>query len=282
MSDSRMMELIKSMEGKGDRLRQEILMQELNKREWLYLLQSYVYAEEEGQNVIVDVVHQDRPETVLLVAHYDRFFQSPAANDDASACAIMIDVAEKLRGASLNRNVRMVFFDDEEPTINWRYPIGSRHYVEDFGTQGLHAVVNLELNGMGDAIGVWPVEGVEGRPILKEIASVIEECKIPFDFGKRIPGFYADYLPFRDAGFPDAYCLTTFHWKERKTVFGFGEASRYKVGLRYFLWKALRLQTVPTIFQHYHTAADSSQFISENTLGMMSELVYKIIIRLAT
>lgn len=281
MSDSRMMGLIKRMEGQGDRMRQEILMQELNAREWLFLLQSYVYAEEEGHNVIVDAVQQGRPETVLLVAHYDRYFNSPGANDDASACAILIDVAEKLRGAMLNRNVRILFCDDEEPTINWRYPIGSRHYVEEFGTAGLHAVVNLELNGMGDAVGIWPVEGVEERPVLKEIAAVIEECKIPFDYGKRIPGFYADYLPFRDAGFPDAYCLTTFHWEERKKLFAFGEASRPKLVLRYLMWKTLGLKTVPTVFQHYHTAADSSKFLSENTLRMMSDLIYRITIRLA-
>jgi hypothetical protein len=175
----------------------------------------------------------------------------------------------------------MIFFDDEEPTLQWRYPIGSAHYVKEFGVQDLHAVVDLELNGMGDAIGIWPVDGVQERPVLKDIASVIEEHKIPYDYGKRIPGFYADYLPFRDAGFADAYCLTNFHWNERQTVFGFGEGSRTMVALRYLAWKALKIKTVPTIFQHYHTSADSSAFLSEDTLTMMSKLVHQVIIRLA-
>lgn len=277
-----MMDLIRRMEGQSDRARQQVLMQELNAREWLYTIHSYLYAEEEGHNILLDVVHQAHPETVLLVAHYDRFFMSPGANDDASACAILLDVAEKLRGAVLRRNVRIVFFDDEEPTIHWRYPVGSAHYVIDFGIQGLHAVIDLEMNGMGDAVGIWPAHGVEDRPLLKEIASVLEERKIQYDYGKHIPGFYADYLPFRDAGFPDAICLTTFHWRERKTLFAFGEGSRRMVQLRYFAWKTLRLNTVPTIFKHYHTSADRSEFLSEDTLRMMSDAVYRIVLRLAS
>lgn len=281
MASSGMMDLIRRMEGCGDRKRQEVLLREIDARNWLVNLQSYVYAEEEGHNIILDVVQQGHPETVLLAAHYDRFFMSPGANDDASACAILIDVAEKLQGAMLRRNVRIVFFDDEEPTIYWRHPVGSTMYVRDFGTGGLHAVVNLELNGMGDAVGIWPVEGVEERPLLKEIASVIKECNVPCDFGKSIPGFYADYLPFRKAGFPDAYCLTTFHWNERNRVRAFGESSRPMAGLRYLAWKTFRLKTVPTIFQHYHTSADRSEFLSEATLRMMSDVVYRITLRLA-
>lgn len=281
MSASRMMQLIRRMEGRDDRTRQEVLLHELHSRKWLFSLHEYECCEEEGYNVILDLAQQAYPETVLLVAHYDRFGESPGANDDASACAILVDVAEKLQGAALKRNVRIIFFDDEEPTINWRYPIGSSSYVRDFGTEGLYAVVDLEMNGMGDALGIWPVEGVKDRPVLKAITDVIEERKIPYDFGKRIPGFYADYLPFRDAGFVDAYCLTTFHWKERKRVFAFGEGSGTMVGLRYLAWEKLGVKTVPTIFQHYHTEADSSEFISEETLRMMSDLVYRIALRLA-
>ncbi|HSP07460.1 MAG TPA: M28 family peptidase [Acidobacteriota bacterium] len=281
MGSSRMMDLIRQMEGQGDRARQEILMEELDARDWLFFLQSYVYAEEEGHNILVDVVQQGHPETVLLAAHYDRFSESPGANDDASACAILMDVADRLRGTVLHRNVRIAFFDDEEPTIDWSHPVGSTLYVNDFGTRGLYAVVNLELSGMGDAIGIWPVEGLENRPVLKAIASVLKECNVPHDYAKRVPGFYADYLPFREAGFPDAYCLTTFHWNERKQVAAYARTSRPMTGLRYMVWKTLRLKTVPTIFEHYHSTEDRSEFLSEDTLSMMSDLVYKIALRLA-
>lgn len=281
MGSSRMMDLIRQMEGQGDRARQEVLMEELDARDWLFFLQSYVYAEEEGHNILVDVVQQGHPETVLLAAHYDRFSESPGANDDASACAILMDVADRLRGTVLHRNVRIAFFDDEEPTIDWSHPVGSTLYVNDFGTRGLYAVVNLELNGMGDAIGIWPVEGLEDRPVLKAIASVLKECNVPHDYAKRVPGFYADYLPFREAGFPDAYCLTTFHWNERKQVAAFARASRPMTGLRYMVRKTLRLKTVPRIFEHYHSTEDRSEFISEDTLHMMSDAIYKIALRLA-
>jgi Peptidase family M28 len=238
--------------------------------------------EEEGHNLVLDIVQQGHPETVLLVAHYDRFGESGGANDDASACAILLNVADRLAGLMLGRNVRIIFFDDEEPTTKWRHPVGSTSYVSEVGLQGIHAVVNLELNGMGDAVAIWPVEGLEQRSVLKEIVSVIDEKKIPHQFGKKIPGFYGDYLPFREAGFPDAYCLTNFHWSERKTVFAFGEGQPWKTNIRYLIWDKLRIKTVPTIFQHYHTEKDSSEYIDVETLRMMSDLVLAITLRLCT
>jgi hypothetical protein len=219
---------------------------------------------------------------MLLGAHYDSFFQSPGANDDASALAVLLDAGERLKFQSPNSPVRIVFFDDEEPTLYWRRPVGSTLYVKEFGLAGLRAMITLELCGMGDAVAIWPVEGLEGRAVLKQMTGVLGEMEIPFEFGRRIPGFYADYLPFREAGFADAYCLTVFPQLETIKLRRFAEGSAGGMLLRYFAWRFLRLPTVPKLFQHYHNKTDRAEFLSEQTLQMMSDVVYRMIISLTS
>src|SRR3990172_11066195 len=217
-----MLELIRRLEGRDDVSRRNILLEELYTRNWSFQLQEYVYAEQNGCNIIVDLNQTSGP-TLLLTAHYDSYFLSPGANDDASALAILLDAGEKVKAIALACRVRIVFFDDEEPTLHWRRPIGSTMYVNEFGIEGLRAMITLELCGMGDAVAIWPVEGLEDRKILKELAGVLEEMKVPFDFGKRIPRFYSDYVAFREQGLLDSYCLTTFHARERDKLLKFAE-----------------------------------------------------------
>jgi len=270
------MELIRQMEGQTDMRRREILLEQIVRHGWTFQLQEYTYRGQIGCNVIVDI-NTEPPPSILLVAHYDAFKGSPGANDDASAIAVLVDAAEKLQLESLEHHLRLVFFDDEEPTPLWREPVGSQIYVEEFGVQDLYAVLDFELCGMGDAVAVWPVAGVEQQPLLKQISLLIENLKIPMDYGRSIPSFYADYLPFRKAGLLDSYCFTCFHSKERSLIMQFAESNYRKLIFRHALWRLLRLPMVPTIFRHYHTDADRSGFLSSNTLEMMSNLVYRLV-----
>jgi hypothetical protein len=274
-----MLDLIRQMEGQTDIQRREIVLQQMALRKWNFQLQEYVYSGQSGCNIIVDI--NDVPEpSILLVAHYDSFNGSPGANDDASAVAVLIDAADRLQLESLEYHLRVVFFDDEEPTPFWNEPLGSRIYVEEFGIENLHAVLDFEMCGMGDAVGIWPIEGLEERAILQQLTTVISNSNIPWDSGKRIPGFYADYLPFRNAGLMDTYCFTCFHWEERERVRRFSEGNYQSLMFRYAAWKILRLPAIPKIFRHYHRATDRSEFLSVETLTMMSDLVYRMVLKL--
>lgn len=275
-----MLELIRRLEGQSDAERKGILLQELALRKWPFQLQEYSYAGQQGCNIIVDINDDVPPPSILLVAHYDAFAGSPGANDDASAIAVLMDAAEKLQLESLENHLRLVFFDDEEPTIHWREPVGSGIYVEEYGIDDIHAVLDFELCGMGDAVAIWPVEGVEEQPELRQLTNLFEQMKIRWDFGKRVPGFYADYLPFRRAGLKNSFCFTCFHWKERNRVLKFGESSFGGLFFRYAGWRLFRLPFVPKIFRHYHTSADRSEFLSKDTLEMMSDLVYRMVMHL--
>ena len=271
-----MMSLIRQLEGQTDLRRREILLEQVAQHSWSFQLQQYSYAGQDGCNIIVDL-NNDPPPTILLVAHYDAYTRSPGANDDASAIAVLIDAAEKLQLESLEHHLRMVFFDDEEPTQHWREPLGSQIYVEEYGVQDLYAVLDFELCGIGDSVAIWPVEGIREQPLLRQISTLIQTLKIPMDYGEKDASFYADYLPFRKAGFRDSYCFTCFDWTERDLLMKFAAGEYKNLMLRYAAWKFLRLPTIPRIFRHYHTQADRSEFLSTNTLEMMSDLVYRMV-----
>jgi hypothetical protein len=149
--------------------------------------------------------------------------------------------------------------------------------VDEFGISDLYAVLDFELCGMGDAVGIWPVSGIEEQPLLKQITELIKRLNIPMEFGQTIPSFYGDYLPFRKAGFQDSYCFTAFHWKERNLLMNFAEKTRERLTTRFVLWEYLRLPVIPKIFRHYHNASDHSRFLSTNTLEMMSNLVHRMV-----
>ena len=274
-----MLDLIRRLEGESDEKRREILLQELALRKWPFQLQEYTYSGQSGSNIIVDL-NDTPPPSILLVAHYDTFAGSPGANDDASAIAVLIDAADKLQLESLEYHLRLVIFDDEEPTAHWREPVGSTIYVEEHGIEDIYCLLDFEMLGMGDAIGIWPVEGAAEQEALRQITALLQQLEIPWDFGTRIPGFYADYLPFRKAGLLNSFCFTCFHWKERNRVLKFGESTYSGLFLRYAAWKLFRLPLVPKIFRHYHSAADRSEFLSTKTLDMMSDFVYRMVMHL--
>ncbi|MCI0442957.1 M28 family peptidase [bacterium] len=271
-----MLDLIRKLEGKSDRERFAILLEEVRARNWQYLLQEYQHRKQYGCNLIIDLI-AGRPTTILLVAHYDSFIGSPAANDDASALAVLIDAGERIADLNPAKNIRMIFFDDEEPTVHWFRPLGSTKYVQEFGIESLHAVIDLEMCGLGDAVGIWPVKDMEDRPMVLQISEMLSRMKVPYDYGYQVPGFYADYEPFRKAGFLDAYCLTVFDWAERDLVRAFSESSHAELVARYVRWKTLKQPVVPRLFQHYHTSADRSEFISEEALSMMSDVVVELV-----
>ncbi len=270
-----MLELVRRLEGKSDRERFGILLEEVRARNWQHRLQEYQFAGQYGCNLIIDLI-TGRPETILLVSHYDSFVGSPGANDDASALAVLMDAGDRTAGTNPAKNIRIIFFDDEEPTIHWFRPLGSSKYVEEYGIEELHAVIDLEMCGIGNAVGIWPLEGIKDRPMVVQISELLRRLDIHFDYGYCVPGFYADYEPFREAGFVDAYCLTLFDWAERDLVRAFSEASRPELMVRFAGWKTFKLPVVPKIFQHYHTAADRSEFISEEALQMMSKVVVEL------
>ncbi len=166
------------------------------------------------------------PEKVLILgAHYDTVPGSPGADDNASAVAVLLEVARHVQWASLGSTVRLVAFSLEE----YGY-VGSIHHAKKAREKGDQVVgmFSLEMVGftgtkqsypyymdpkhypnVGDFIGIVGNERSEGflealRRILK-----IHVPELPAEFlvvprnGEGLEEVrLSDHSPFWDQGFP--------------------------------------------------------------------------------
>jgi Zn-dependent M28 family amino/carboxypeptidase len=102
------------------------------------------------ENVLATLVgeHVALP-PLLLGAHYDTVTGSPGADDNASALAVLIEVAGRVSRLPLQRSVQFVAFCLEEEDL-----LGSRAYAADLiaGGQSLAGAVILECVGYASEI----------------------------------------------------------------------------------------------------------------------------------
>src|SRR5215207_4554488 len=110
-------------------------------------------------NLILDLPGQQDGEFVLIGAHYDAVPGSPGADDNASALAVLIELARAFEDASARRPIRLIAFDLEE-----RDRAGSRAYAADLRQRGepLWLMISLEMLGYRDgrhALLGWRARG---------------------------------------------------------------------------------------------------------------------------
>ncbi len=112
--------------------------------------QTYVAGDGEVANLILERAGTRAPgEIVVLGAHYDTVSCSPGADDNASAVAVLLEVARLLRGRPARRTVRFVAFTCEEPPHFHTPAMGSDVYARRCHANGeaLRAVLCLEMVG---------------------------------------------------------------------------------------------------------------------------------------
>lgn len=86
---------------------------------------------------------------VVLGAHYDTVDTTPGADDNASAVAVMLEVARILRGRQFRRTIRFVAFTCEEPPYFHLCDMGSQVYARACRERGEHiaGMICLEMLG---------------------------------------------------------------------------------------------------------------------------------------
>ena len=78
---------------------------------------------------VVATLGPDTKERIVIGAHYDAYLEHPAADDNASGVAVLIEVARMLARESLPLRVELVAYSLEEPFAegakgNFRTPVG--------------------------------------------------------------------------------------------------------------------------------------------------------------
>lgn len=97
------------------------------------------------ENVIATTRGRSRSHIpLILAAHYDTAFGSPGADDNASALAVLLEVARRVAAADLGQPVRFIAFCLEEENL-----IGSRAYVSHLtaARQSVAGAIVLECVG---------------------------------------------------------------------------------------------------------------------------------------
>jgi hypothetical protein len=181
------------------------------------------------RNLILDLPGRNNDGFVLIGAHYDGVPGSPGADDNASAIAVLLEMARALAANPPKRRVRLVAFDLEERDL-----AGSRAYAAELHRrrEPLALMIALEMLGYadrrpgsqryppglryfypdrGDFIGL--IGNLRAIPQLRRAARAIrrsvacEWLAVPWR-GRVLPDTRrSDHAPFWDLGYP-AFMVT--------------------------------------------------------------------------
>ena len=97
------------------------------------------------KNIVAEKKGITSPNRVFILgAHYDTVPDSPGADDNASAIAVLLEVARNIQAVPLDNTVRLIAFSLEE----YDY-VGSTHYVESLrkGEEEILGMISLEMVG---------------------------------------------------------------------------------------------------------------------------------------
>lgn len=97
------------------------------------------------KNIVAEKRGVTSPHRVLILgAHYDTVPGSPGADDNASAVALLLEVARNIQAVPLGSTVRLIAFSLEEYDYG-----GSAHYVEGLkkGGEEILGMISVEMVG---------------------------------------------------------------------------------------------------------------------------------------
>jgi len=262
-----LLDYVRLLEGRPNDERQAMVASYLTVRGLPFQRYPYGTLEGSGENFVVDVGAGEQ--TLILIGHHDAVPGSPGANDDGSAVAILLTLAERLVREPPSRiRVRLLFTGGEE--IGY---LGARCYVKTADLKGVLGVLSLELCGIGDSLAVWDaVPPLDGAPLLRAFAETLERLGYRRDesyhiVGK-IPLFGSDHRAFAALGIP-AFGLTVVPQARAEE-------------LRRFIFNPLRsalrqLVKRPPPFDTYHTSGDRSETLEVSALERTTEALFALV-----
>jgi Zn-dependent M28 family amino/carboxypeptidase len=171
----------------------------------------------------------NRPEIIVIGAHYDSVFGSPGANDNGTGAAATLALARRFASAKPKHTLRFVAFVNEEPPYFLSGEMGSLVYARRCKERGdkISAMISLETIGyfsdapdsqtypspglgvfypkVGNFIGF--VSNVKSRALLRRVIKLFRRnAKIPSE-GASLPAFipgvsWSDQWSFWQHGYP--------------------------------------------------------------------------------
>jgi Zn-dependent M28 family amino/carboxypeptidase len=102
------------------------------------------------RNIIAEVTGSKKPEEVVVVgAHYDSVYDCPAANDNGSGVAALLELARIFADTNCERTIRFVAFTNEEPPFFDTESMGSKCYAKSCRERGDKIIAMICLETLG-------------------------------------------------------------------------------------------------------------------------------------
>jgi Zn-dependent M28 family amino/carboxypeptidase len=127
-----------------------LVERELANAGYVVIRQTYQARGHEVSNLVAELPGSKRHDEIVVVgAHYDTVESTPGADDNASAVAVMIEVARLMRRLQPARTVRFVGFACEEPPHFYTGEMGSQVYARRCRARGenVRGMLCLEMVG---------------------------------------------------------------------------------------------------------------------------------------
>lgn len=142
---------------------------------------------------------QSSGQNIVVGAHYDGV-DTPAANDNASGIATLLETARVISSQELNCDINFIAFGAEEIGL-----VGSNYYVSTLTPKersSIIAMINLDMVGVGDTLKIHTMrEDTKSLP-----ADLAENCANKFNYkNERFAQESSDHVTFESIGIPTAY-----------------------------------------------------------------------------
>jgi aminopeptidase YwaD len=221
-----------SLRGTADYLRQQFTSLGLSTVSHEFSAWGRIY-----ENVIATTPH-DRDSSaapLILAAHYDTVIGSPGADDNASALAVLLDIARQVVNVRLQRPVRFIAFCLEEENL-----LGSRAYAahltstqqsilgaivlecvgytrDEEGSQKIPPGVPVTVPTVGNFLAVIGNQGSHALTMVVEQAMKSRIPVVPLVVpgnGELLPDTRrSDHTSFWDAGYPAVMLTDTANFR---------------------------------------------------------------------
>lgn len=259
-------DLIEQLDNKSNSERRAIIVKHLDKLNVAYHRHKYV----SGTNLFVDL--GDGSKRIGISSHFDKVASSAGANANGSAIAVCLDLIRRFTEQSNDKlSLRIFFFDEEETGLN-----GSTAYVAEYGVHDLSSLMNMEMVGMGDKFALWPSNEKSKGRALNAFETVSQELGIVSRRFDQIVTNTADHVPFQIAGLEDAFTITCISEKDLEVAQHYYRALEFDVDRE----TLMEILSGAPIFEHYHSATDTFNRLSEDSIRMTSDAVWNTIIAL--
>jgi len=213
-----------------------------------------------GENIIAFLGSGDK--RIIVGGHYDAVPNSPGANDNGAAIAIILNLIKHLKDIEHNYRIEFICFDHEERGL-----LGSREYVKRHPKDDIFAMINLDVVGLGDMLYIHPVGGGDDDVIMSYIRKTVKNLNVKIEETTASPG--SDYFPFMNAKIENIGISAVP--EDALPFFN-----------RFFLQRdrTITREEMPVIMKYMHTPKDNLDYISKEAMEMVFLVLKNVVMNI--